>query len=67
MRTAASLSAAQRTRLGDALAARYGGQVSINEVIDPTVVGGLRVQIADDIIDGSISARLADLRQKLAG
>ncbi|MDP3949463.1 MAG: F0F1 ATP synthase subunit delta [Microbacterium sp.] len=65
--TAATLSAAQRTRLGDALAGRYGGQVSINEVIDPTVVGGLRVQIADDIIDGSISARLADLRQKLAG
>ena len=28
---------------------------------------GLRVQIADDVIDGSISARLADLRQKLAG
>ncbi|MGO2747842.1 F0F1 ATP synthase subunit delta [Microbacterium sp.] len=65
--TATPLSAAQRTRLGDALAARYEGHVSINEVIDPTVVGGLRVQVADDVIDGSISARLADLRQKLAG
>lgn len=65
--TASALSAAQRTRLGEALAARYDGQVSINEVIDPSVVGGLRVQIADDVIDGSISARLADLRQKLAG
>lgn len=65
--TATPLSDAQRTRLGDALAARYDGQVSINEVIDPSVVGGLRVQIADDVIDGSISARLADLRQKLAG
>lgn len=65
--TAAPLSAAQRTRLGDALAKQYDGQVSINEVIDPQIVGGLRVQIADDVIDGSISARLADLRQKLAG
>ncbi|MDQ0645169.1 F0F1 ATP synthase subunit delta [Microbacterium murale] len=65
--TAAPLSAAQRTRLGASLAARYDGQVSINEVIDPSVVGGLRVQVADDVIDGSISARLADLRQKLAG
>lgn len=65
--TASPLSAAQRTRLGDALAGRYDGQISINEVIDPTVVGGLRVQVADDVIDGSISARLADLRQKLAG
>ncbi|WP_449408059.1 F0F1 ATP synthase subunit delta [Microbacterium maritypicum] len=65
--TAKPLTAAQRTRLSDALSRRYEGTVSLNEVIDPTVVGGLRVQIADDVIDGSISARLADLRQKLAG
>ncbi|MGG1909956.1 ATP synthase F1 subunit delta [Microbacterium sp. NRRL B-14842] len=65
--TATELSDAQRTRLGQTLSQRYGGQVSLNVVIDPSVVGGLRVQIADDVIDGSISARLADLRQKLAG
>lgn len=65
--TASSLTAAQESRLSAALAKRYGAQVSLNVVIDPTVVGGLRVQIADDVIDGSISARLADLRQKLAG
>ncbi len=64
--SASPLSAAQQTRLRDALSRRYGGEVSLNTVIDPTVVGGLRVQIADDVIDGSISARLADLRQKLA-
>jgi F-type H+-transporting ATPase subunit delta len=65
--TATELSEAQRTRLSDALSRRYDGEVSLNVVIDPAVVGGLRVQIADDVIDGSISARLADLRQKLAG
>ncbi|WP_226532742.1 F0F1 ATP synthase subunit delta [Microbacterium paraoxydans] len=65
--TASELSDAQRTRLSDALSRRYDGEVSLNVVIDPAVVGGLRVQIADDVIDGSISARLADLRQKLAG
>lgn len=65
--TATALSEGQRTRLSDALSRRYDRQVSLNEVIDSTVVGGLRVQIADDVIDGSISARLADLRQKLAG
>jgi F-type H+-transporting ATPase subunit delta len=64
--TAAPIAAAQQTRLRDALARRYGGEISINQVIDPEVVGGLRVQIADDVIDGSISARLAELRQKLA-
>ncbi len=65
--SATVLNEAQRNRLSEALSARYGGRVSLNVVIDPTVVGGLRVQIADDVIDGSISARLADLRQKLAG
>lgn len=65
--SATPLSDAQRTRLGDALSRRYDGNVSLNVVLDPAVVGGLRVQIADDVIDGSISARLADLRQKLAG
>ncbi|WP_193598596.1 F0F1 ATP synthase subunit delta [Microbacterium sp. YJN-G] len=64
--TAAPIAAAQQTRLRDALARRYGGEISINQVVDPSIVGGLRVQIADDVIDGSISARLADLRQKLA-
>ncbi|MFS0893412.1 F0F1 ATP synthase subunit delta [Microbacterium sp. 179-I 3D3 NHS] len=63
--SASPLSEAQRTRLSDALSRRYGGTVALNVVIDPAVVGGLRVQIADDVIDGSISARLADLRQKL--
>ncbi len=65
--SASELSDAQRTRLGDALSRRYGGAIALNVVIDPTVIGGLRVQIADDVIDGSIAARLADLRQKLAG
>jgi F-type H+-transporting ATPase subunit delta len=64
---AAPLSAAQSERLRDSLSARYGADVSLSTVIDPSIVGGLRVQIADDVIDASVSARLADLRQRLAG
>ena len=65
--TASALSDAQRARLVDALSRRYDGTITLNQVIDPAVIGGLRVQVADDVIDGSIAARLADLRQKLAG
>ncbi|GAA4349584.1 F0F1 ATP synthase subunit delta [Microbacterium rhizosphaerae] len=65
--SAAPLSAAQSERLSNALAAKYDTQVSLNSVIDPTVVGGLRVQVADDVIDATVSARLADLRRRLAG
>ena len=64
---AAPLSDAQRERLTAALTKRYGTRVSLNTIVDPTVVGGLRVQIADDVIDASVSSRLADLRQRLAG
>jgi F-type H+-transporting ATPase subunit delta len=64
---AAPLGAAQTKRLAAALSARYGGEVSLNVVIDESVVGGLRVQIADDVIDASVSTRLAELRHRLAG
>jgi len=64
---AAPLSAAQQTRLAAALTRRYGSRISLNTVVDPAVVGGVRVQIADDLIDASVSTRLADLRQRLAG
>ncbi|GAA2004907.1 F0F1 ATP synthase subunit delta [Microbacterium ulmi] len=65
--SAAPLSAAQLDRLATALSARYGAAVSLNTQVDPTVVGGLRVQIGDDVIDASVATRLHDLRQRLAG
>ncbi|WP_345802017.1 F0F1 ATP synthase subunit delta [Microbacterium sp. AZCO] len=65
--SAVPLSPAQTDRLSAALSKRYGGTVSLNAVVDPTVVGGVRVQIADDVIDASVSSRLAELRQRIAG
>lgn len=64
---ATALDAAQLDRLGSALSARYGAQVTVNLVVDPTVVGGVRVEIGDDVIDATVSSRLNDLRQRLAG
>lgn len=64
---AAPLDPAQLTRLSGVLAARYGGDVTLNVVIDPTIVGGFRVEIGDDVIDATVSSRLTDLRQRLAG
>jgi len=66
VRTAVELSAAQRRRLAEALAASYGHQVHLNVVIDPSVVGGMSVHIGDELIDGTAATRLAAVRRKLA-
>jgi F-type H+-transporting ATPase subunit delta len=66
VRTAAELSASQRRRLTDALARSYGHDVHLDVVIDPSVVGGISVQIGDELIDGTAASRLAAVRRKLA-
>jgi F-type H+-transporting ATPase subunit delta len=66
VRVAAPLSGAQRGRLAAALSAIYGHGIQLNIVTDPEVVGGMSVQIGDEFIDGTLSSRLAALRQRLA-
>jgi len=67
VRSAYELGDAELNRLADALSARYGHDVHLNVIIDPTIVGGLRVSIGDDVIDGTVSGRLEDARRQLAG
>lgn len=66
VRAAVELSASQRRRLGEALAASYGHPVHLNVVIDPSVVGGISVHIGDELIDGTAASRLSAVRRKLA-
>jgi len=63
---AAELTEEQRSRLAAALAAAYGHDVHLNVVLDPEVIGGMSVRIADEFIDGSLATRLAALRRRLA-
>jgi F-type H+-transporting ATPase subunit delta len=67
VRTATPLSAAQIERLEKALSAKYGRKLSINQVVDASLIGGVRISIGDDVIDGSVATRLNDLRLQLAG
>ena len=63
---ASPLSAAQRDRLESSLSSQYGGSIRINEVVDASILGGMRVHIGDEIIDGTIANRITDLRLRLA-
>ena len=63
---AAKLSAEQEQRLAALLEQTAGRPVKVTTIIDPEIVGGVRVQLGDHVIDGSVRARLEDLRQQLA-
>ncbi|NAZ76940.1 F0F1 ATP synthase subunit delta [Kineococcus sp. T13] len=65
--SAAPLSDAQRERLSAALTRQYGRAIRVNVDVDPELVGGLRISIGDDVIDGSISTRMEEARRRLAG
>ncbi|UDY24729.1 F0F1 ATP synthase subunit delta [Nocardioides sp. Kera G14] len=67
VRVAAPLSPEQETRLAAALAKQYGREIHLNTLVDPTVIGGIKVEIGDDVIDGSIASKLDDAQRALAG
>ena len=66
VRVATELTAAQRQRLADTLRSNYGQGIHLNVVNDPAVVGGMSVQIGDELVDGTAASRLAEVRRKLA-
>jgi F-type H+-transporting ATPase subunit delta len=61
------MTAPQRTAVAASIERRYGREHVINQVVDPSLIGGVRVQVADEVIDGSVSAKLAELKLQLAG
>lgn len=67
VRVARALSEADERRLADVLSSQYGRPVHLNTIVDPDVLGGIRVEIGDDVIDGTVSSRLDDARRLLAG
>ncbi|HEX9033576.1 MAG TPA: F0F1 ATP synthase subunit delta [Streptosporangiaceae bacterium] len=66
VRVAVQLTEAQRSRLVAGLVAAYGHAVHLNVVLDPEVLGGMSVRIGDQLINGSVASRLAELRRGLA-
>jgi len=67
VRVARPMSAADQRRLADTLSQQYDTTVHLNVEIDPDVLGGIRVEIGDEVIDGTIASRLDDARRRLVG
>ncbi len=62
---AADLSDAQRTRLTEVLTRIYGHPVSVQLHINPELLGGLNIAVGDEVIDGTLSSKLAAAETKL--
>ncbi len=62
---AAELSDAQRGRLTDVLSRIYGHPVTVQMQIEPESLGGLSIAVGDELIDGSLSSRLAAAQAQL--
>jgi F-type H+-transporting ATPase subunit delta len=67
VRVARPLRGADQDRLAETLGAQYHTTVHLNVVVDPDVLGGVRVEIGDEVIDGTIASRLDDARRRLVG
>jgi len=67
VRTAVELDDDRKARLTAALARLYGHEIHLNVEHDPDVVGGVSVQVGDEIIDGTILGRLDVARRRTAG
>ena len=57
------LSSDQQHRLAAALKSATGKDVEMKIIIDESVMGGLLVQIEDEVIDGTVRTRLKQLRE----
>ncbi|MEO7348831.1 MAG: F0F1 ATP synthase subunit delta [Terrimesophilobacter sp.] len=63
---ATPLSDAQVLRLEAGLAKKYGA-VRVNQIVDASIIGGMRIAVGDIVIDDSIATRVNELKLQLAG
>lgn len=62
-RSAVALTDEQISRLAEVLSAKLDRTVTVRNVVDPSVVGGVVTQIGDEVIDGTVRSRLNQLRE----
>ena len=60
------LPAYQMAELGEQLRRLYGQPVDMAEHVDPSVLGGVRVELGDDVIDGTVASKLSEAQREMA-
>jgi len=65
--TAKPLSQKEQAKLSVHLEAALGKRVELKERVDPSLLGGARLELDGKVIDGTLWAKLAQLKSVLAG
>ena len=65
VQVAQPLDAEQVDRLRAALSRTFGGEVELRIEVVPDVLGGVVVQVGDEVVDGSVARRLAEAQRLL--
>ena len=63
--TAAPLNPEQVDKLIAVYSKRLGRPVHINSNVDPTVIGGMRIEIGDEVTDNTVVAQLQQLQRRV--
>jgi F-type H+-transporting ATPase subunit delta len=63
--TAVELTEPQKKALAEKLAQRTGKKVIVKNILDPSVLGGLRLQIGHQLLDATIVSLLSNLKYSL--
>ena len=64
--TSRPLTEGQLGRLQEQLNKLYGKDLKLTVEVDPALLGGLKVQVGEEVIDGSVATRLDELRQRIS-
>lgn len=60
--SAVPLTSDQANALSETLKAKLGKTVTLNQFVDPTLIGGLQVKVGSQMIDSSIKTKLAAMK-----
>jgi F-type H+-transporting ATPase subunit delta len=63
---AKDLSSTYLEKLSSSLDKYFGRELKLDVVVDPSVVGGIRVQVGDEVVDSTVAARLNELNRTIA-
>jgi F-type H+-transporting ATPase subunit delta len=63
--TASEVDSSTKSELVDNLKKKYGGDLTADFVVNPQLLGGMRIRVGSDVWDGTVRNRLERLEQQL--